>query len=152
MNLTKINLVLLILSITAFASPLSTNAQDSSLITNFLADTKSLESVGPANPIILFTNLAPEVAAEQKELTSDNVQEILAEAKSFKHLVIIIGNHTIVKVTDLEDCRQSGSWGTCMPMGEGYIRRQGALEFQQDYLNNIIGIPGSQTRTVYFFN
>lgn len=144
--------MLLILSMSAYTSPLSTSTQDSDLIANFLADTKSLEAVGPANPIILFSNQAADAAAVQKELTKDNIQEILTEAKSFKHLVIITGSHTIVKVTDLENCRQSGSWGTCMPMGEGYIRRQGALEFQQDYLNNIIGIPGSQTRTAYFFN
>jgi len=35
-------------------------------------------------------------------------------------------------------------------MGEGYVQKSG-LTNKNDYLNNIIGIPNSQERKVYFF-
>ncbi len=142
----------LIFSLFASLTPVNSGLQEGSLVTDFLTNTKSLETADITRPIVRFRELAADAAEKQSELTKDNIQELLSEAKSFKHLVIVTGNHTIVKVTDLENCRQSGSWGTCMPYGEGYISRQGSLEFQQDYLNNIIGIPGSQSRTAYLFN
>lgn len=125
--------------------------QDTDLVTNFLSDSRSLENTEFSRPIAKFKALAETAAAKKTDLTKENIQEILTEAKSYKYLVITTGDHTIVKVTDLDMCLSSGSWGACMPYGEGYISRQGNLEFQQDHLNNIIGTPGSQVRTAYFF-
>ena len=149
---TLVLLSAMLLSIgTNFSPSLSIN-QDNDMVTDFLANTKSFESTEISRPIARFNQLATDKATKQTELTKENMLEVIEEAKSFKYLVITTGNHTIVKITDLENCAQSGSWGACMPFGEGYISRQGNLEFQQDHLNNIIGIPGSQTRMAYFFN
>ena len=70
-----------------------------------------------------------------------------------KHAIdaIISGNHTIITVIDYDNCKQSASWGACMPFTEGYIKK-GKLEHQEDYMNNIVGLPDSQKRTAYLFN
>lgn len=141
-----------LLTMISLVLSLSPASQDTDIVTAFLENTQSLASADAPRPIAVFKGQAAAKAAKQADLTKDNIATILEEAKSYKHLVILTGNHTLVKVTDLEDCRQSGSWGTCMPKGEGYISRGGNLEFQQDYINNIIGIPGSQSRTAYMFN
>jgi len=65
--------------------------------------------------------------------------------------VVTVGFHTIVKVSDFENCIQSGFWGVCMPYAEGYIQK-GSLAPQKDYLNNIIGKPDAQERMMFLFN
>ena len=127
-------------------------AQESNLVTNFLSETNSLENAEISSPITAFIKVAESTAVKTSELTKENIQDLLTEAKSYKYMVVTTGNHTLVKVTDMDQCLNSGSWGVCMPYGEGYISRQGNLEFKQDHLNNIIGIPGGQKRMVYFFN
>ena len=130
---------------------LSLYAQGDDLVKNFIDNPASIESTEVKRPIVKFAELAESSAAKSVVLTKENIEEVLTEAKSFKTLVIITGTHTIVKVTNLEDCVQSGSWGTCMPMGDGYVSRAGVLENLKGHINNIIGIPGSQSRTAYFF-
>ena len=129
----------------------SLSAQNN-IVADFLNDSKSITEINATRPITALKTVAGVSAAQQTNLTKENIAQVLEEAKSYKYLLIITGTHTIVKVTDLEDCIQSGSWGTCMPKGEGYVSRGGNLEFMQDYVNNIIGIPGSQARTAYMFN
>ena len=123
---------------------------DSEVITNFLKEVRSFEAIEDKAPISYFENLAKESASETIEISEDNITDVLAAAKNYPHCVIIVEDHTIVKITSLEDCKQSGSWGACMPMAEGYIKK-GDLEFQEDYINNIIGIPDNQYRTALFF-
>jgi len=38
-----------------------------------------------------------------------------------------------------------------MPHAEGYIKK-GGLTYKKDYINNIIGLPDAQERTMYLFN
>ena len=83
-------------------------------------------------------------------LTKDNVIDMVAEAEKYKHCLITVRNHTVAKITDHLDFVQSGSWGSVMPKGEGYVAK-GGLNHKVDYLNNIIGSADAQERKVYFF-
>ena len=75
----------------------------------------------------------------------------MSSAKEYSNLVITTGNHTIVKIIDINNCKQSGAWGVCMPFANGYIKK-GELIWQEGYINNSIGIPDSQVRKAYFFD
>lgn len=123
---------------------------NSEVITNFLNEVRSFEAIEDKAPISYFENLAKQSASETIDISDDNIADVLATAKNYTHCVIIVEDHTIIKITSLEDCKQSGSWGACMPMAEGYIKK-GDLEFQEDYINNIIGTPDNQNRTALFF-
>lgn len=124
---------------------------DSNIVTNFLQDVTSLETVDGGNPITKFQDSAKDIAKKTVALSLENIQDLLAEIKEYKHCVITTGDHTIILITDINDCKQSGSWATCMPMAEGYIKK-GTLSYKKDYMNNIIGIPDAQIRTAYLFN
>ena len=124
----------------------------SALVSGFLNNTSSLENVeGKKNPIVKFQELAANEANEVMSISKDNIEDVLSKAKQYKHCVVTVKDHTIVKITDVNDCKQSGSWAACMPYAKGYIKK-GDLVSQEDYINNIIGLPNSQERTAYFFN
>ncbi|HLP22190.1 MAG TPA: hypothetical protein VK174_17870 [Chitinophagales bacterium] len=95
--------------------------------------------------------IAKKHAAKTISLNKENMAASLSEAKQFKYGVLVVGGHTFVKIDDFTKCYTSGSWGACMPYGKGYIKK-GALVAQNDYINNIIGRPDSQVRTLYLFN
>ncbi|TLX73675.1 hypothetical protein E9993_14550 [Labilibacter sediminis] len=101
-------------------------------------------------PISSFNKEALDNAAKSGNLTKENMAGYMAEAKNYKYCLITVGTHTIVKITDLNKTIMSGSWGCKLPYGEGYIQK-GSLNFKQDYINNIIGIPDSQRRMIFFF-
>jgi uncharacterized protein (DUF4213/DUF364 family) len=103
-------------------------------------------------PIITINKLAEEQADKTIQLTKDNIEETLEMAKSYNTCIITVGIHTIVKITDFEDCSPSGAWGASMPMGKGYVQKAGVLNEKNDYIKNIIGRPGSQERKVFLFN
>lgn len=124
---------------------------NTSIVADFLDDISSLESIENVNPIVLFQESAENNAAEVISFSKDNIEDVLSKAKKYKHCVITIEDHTIIKITDIEDCTQSGSWGACMPFAKGYIKK-GELVSQNDYINNIIGMPDSQERIMYLFN
>jgi len=102
-------------------------------------------------PIATINELAEKQADKTVELTKENITETLALAKNYKTCIITVGVHTIVKITDLDDCSPSGAWGACMPKGTGYVQKAGILNEKSDYIKNIIGRPGSQERKVYLF-
>lgn len=116
----------------------------------FLNDSKSLLSVKGTNPILEFKKTADATATRSRSFNKKNIQALLDDAKTFSHCAIIVEDHTIIKINDYYDCKQSSSWGACMPICEGYIKK-GELQFQKDYLNNIIGLPDKQKRTIYYF-
>jgi len=124
---------------------------ENNTVTHFLVDVKSLESDTNVNPIVVFNDLAEKIADYKIFVTKDNIKEVLIKARDFSSSVIVTANHTIVKIKSLDDCQQSGSWKACMPKCEGYIKK-GVLNFKEDYMNNIIGIPDNQERVAYFFN
>ena len=116
----------------------------------FLKDIKSLEKDTSANPIETFKTKATNLATEVIKLNKDNIKDALTKAKDFKNVVITVDNHTIVKL-DVNDCKPSGAWSACMPKAEGYIKK-GDLAYQNDYANNIIGLPDDQERLMFLFD
>ena len=132
--------------------PEVTRTNKSALVSGFLNNISSLEDVeGKKNPIVMFQELAANEANEVISISKDNIEDVLSKAKRYKNCVLTVKDHTIVKITDVNDCKQSGSWAACMPYATGYIKK-GDLIFQEDYINNIIGLPNSQERIAYFFN
>ncbi|PKQ60517.1 hypothetical protein BZG02_18810 [Labilibaculum filiforme] len=102
-------------------------------------------------PILSFNELATTKASKVADLTKENIVEVLEDAKNYATCIITVGEHTIVKISNFEDCSPSGAWGACMPMGKGYIQKAGVLSEVNDYLKNIIGRPGTQQRKVFLF-
>jgi hypothetical protein len=107
--------------------------------------TSSLTTIQSINAI------AAQKAEKTISITPDNIIDALKDARQYKHCLVIVGEYTIVKVVDFENCSHSGSWGTCMPYGEGFIRKGGFVSIK-DYINNIIGKPDTQERKMYLFN
>ncbi|MCU4174452.1 hypothetical protein [Carboxylicivirga sp. N1Y90] len=130
-----------------------TSQSNAETLKTFLSDVISFEEVtlDPNRPISKIRQMASVQADTFFVLTKENTAEVLRTAKAYQHCLVFTGSHTIVKVTDLSNCIQSGSWGACMPMGEGYIQR-GEMEKKADYINNIIGMPDMQKRVLFLFN
>lgn len=122
-----------------------------SIVADFIRDISFLESVEANSEIAAFEQEATAVAERMIPINKENIATVLVAAKHYKAMVITVEDHTIVKVLDLSDCQPSGSWGTCMPLGEGYVKK-GELVKCKDYINNIIGSYDSQQRTAYLFN
>jgi hypothetical protein len=122
-------------------------------IKNLASDciTFSEDELSEGTPIESFNTVANQKADKVIELTKENMAESLEAAKGYKACFITVKGHTIVKVTDFEKTIMSGSWGCKLPFGKGYVQKAGLNE-KEDYINNIIGIPGSQTRQMFLFN
>jgi hypothetical protein len=116
--------------------------------TNFLKDVKSLNKV--KKPIKTFIIQAEKIADKTVVFSKENIQNILDEAANYKGFIIVVADHTIIKIDDIKNCKPSGSWGACMPFAKGYIKK-GELQYQEDYCNFIIGTPNNQKRVAYFF-
>ncbi|WP_298951830.1 hypothetical protein [uncultured Nonlabens sp.] len=117
----------------------------------YLEDLKTLEDTSKGNPIEVFQELAEEYAAEKIDISKDNFAQALKTASKYKHVYITVKNHTIVKIKDIKNCKPSGSWATCVPYATGYIKK-GAMQYREDYANNIIGRPDTQQRVMYLFH
>lgn len=102
-------------------------------------------------PISTINKLAEQQADKTVELNKENIKETLNLAKTYKSCIITVDVHTIVKITNFNDCSPSGAWGTCMPMGKGYVQKSGILNEKNGYIKNIIGRPGSQNIKAYLF-
>ena len=109
------------------------------------------DSISGKTPIKNFIAYAKTEAAKTISLSKSNIKSALETAKGYKQCFVVVGIHTVVKIEDLNKCKPSGSWGACMPKAKGYIKR-GALNYESDYINNIIGRPDNQKRTMYLFN
>ena len=106
---------------------------------------------GCKNTIECFSDSAKKYADAHFLISKVNAKEYLEKAKGAKYAFISVKNHTLVKITDFEDCVDSGSWGTCMPQGVGFIKR-GNMQMEEGYINNIIGKPTGQERYIYLFD
>ncbi len=116
-----------------------------------IKDLKLLNSENYKSPIKTFISFANKNAKETITITKSNIKSALIKAEKFKYSAVVVGKHTIAKIIDFDDCSQSGKWETCMPKAEGYIKK-GTLNYKNDYINNIIGLPDSQERILYLFN
>ena len=114
--------------------------------------TTETATIDEAEPLVGIKALADSKADKKIMLTKESIQSDLDEIGKYKSAIIIVGQHTIVKITDAPNCQQSNSWGACMPFGKGLIQKAGSFEQKENYINYIIGIPDSQERTLYLFN
>jgi len=128
----------------------NSTTNNSTLITDFLQDVNTLKGI--ENPIINFIKEAEETTKLKIYFNIDTIEAVLNTAKNYDYLVIVVDQHTIIKITELDKCITSGSWKTCMPFAEGFIKRKSNLEYKNDYCNNIIGRPDTQERVAYFFS
>lgn len=138
--------------LTIFSSCKETNNQNTSIETEdrLIKDIKILNSESYKTPIKTFVSFANKNAKEAITISKDNIKKALKKAEKHKYSAIVVGNHTIVKIIDFNDCKMSGKWGVCMPKAEGYIKKS-VLNYKNDYINNIIGIPDNQERKLYLF-
>ncbi|MEO9953998.1 hypothetical protein [Nonlabens sp.] len=136
---------------TEISATKSNNITASGNITDYLKDIKSFTTSEKGNPIEEFQKLADDTAAEKIDISKENFGEALKKATDFKYIFITVENHTVVKIDDVSKCKPSGSWATCVPFARGYIKK-GEMIYQEDYANNIIGLPNDQKRTMYLFN
>ena len=109
------------------------------------------DAISGKTPIKNFVAYAKTEATKTISLSKSTIKSALETAKSYKQCFVVVGVHTVVKIEDLNECKPSGSWGACMPKAKGYIKK-GALNYESDYINNIIGRPDNQKRTMYLFN
>jgi len=126
----------------------SITENNTSVVIAFLKNVNSLKQI--KKPIKTFLIQAEKTAEKSLSFSKENIQEILNEAVNYNGFVIVVENHTIIKIDDVKNCKTSGSWGTCMPFAKGFIKK-GELQYQEDYCNFIIGTPNAQKRTAYFF-
>lgn len=113
--------------------------------------TFNAEDINQHEPLITIRELAETNADKSIQLTKENIESSITEMKDFSNAVIIVGKHTIAKISNIEECQQSGAWGACMPKATGFVQKQGQLISHDNYLNFIIGVPDSQERTLYLF-
>lgn len=149
------NFKTLVLFICAVAMLLLTNCSsgEKKQDTRFNGDILNMEDslMDSRQPIKAIASLAKRDADKTINLDPENIAQALEEAKSYAEAIIIVGNHTVVKITDFNDCKKSSSWKTNMPYGKGYVQNKG-LNKCSDYLNQLIGQPDKQTRVLYLFH
>ena len=102
-------------------------------------------------PIKAIASLAKRDADKTINLDPASIALALEEAKSYAEAIIIVGNHTVVKITDFNDCKKSSSWKADMPYGKGFVQNKG-LNKCADYINQLIGKPDKQARVLYLFS
>ena len=124
---------------------------DITVFTNFVKDVKSLKDYKRHDAYKEINKIAKVEASKEINLNKNTIKELIRESENYKFCIIFVADHTIVKVVDFNDCQQSGTWGVCMPKGEGFIIK-GKWNYKEDYINNIIGRAGdNQKRTAYLF-
>ena len=148
------NFKTLVLFICAVAMLLLTNCSSSEKKqdSRFNGDILNLDDslMDSRQPINAIASLAKRDADKTINLDPENIAQALEEAKSYAEAIIIVGNHTVVKITDFNDCKKSSSWKTNMPYGKGFVQNKG-LNKCSDYLNQLIGQPDKQERVLYLF-
>ena len=125
------------------------NPEMTPIVLDFLENPVSIATV--TNPIESFVAGADILAVESYNLEEGNAKLMMTKVAEFKAAVVVVDNHTIALVTNNEECRTSLTWGTCMYYSRGYIKK-GEMIYTEDFLNNMIGKPDDQKRTIYFFN
>ncbi len=125
---------------------------DSARLQSVLQDVHSINNWSEHNPVEVFLELANREAEESIAVSKATIGNALYKAKSYEYCAMVVDNHTLVTIADVEHCQNSGSWNECMPYAVGYIQKSGKLVAQRDYLNNIIGRPDMQQRVLFLFN
>ncbi len=135
---------------------LTSQAQNTkiAILKEFLTDIIKIDGnkLNKHQPIISINEIAKSKAEKMIEINSESIGKALLEAKSYKHCLISVNGHTLIRVISFKDCSPSGAWRASMPLCKGYIQKSGVLYEKKDYLKNLIGRPDSQIRTMYLFN
>lgn len=131
---------------------ISNTPHKTSVVNTFLKNPEALADF--EHPIQRFKEEATKKASTIIDFNKDNLGSILKEASgSAKTYVFLVADHTLVKLTDINNTKRSGSWGLAMPLVSGYIKKKTeGMVYQEDYMNQLIGIPDGQTRIVYIFD
>ena len=128
-----------------------TKENDVTIFTDFVRDVKTLKDYKRTDAIKKMHEIAKVESQKTIPLNKSNIKSFLEGAKDYSYCIIFVSNHTLVKVDDFNNCKQSGSWGVCMPKGEGYVIK-GKWNYKEDYINNIIGrADDGQKRVAYLF-
>ena len=139
-----------------FACSLSSQAQDTkiAILKQFVSDVIAIDAktLNQQLPIISINEIAQEKADKAIEINRESISKSLLEAKNYKHCLISVDGHTIVRVISFTDSSPSGAWRASMPLCKGYVQKSGVLYEKKDYLKNLIGRPDSQVRMMYLFN
>lgn len=146
----KILFISILFSTFSMALTAQTNAEKLNALLGDIVNVGN-SNVNPERPISNYNLLSLQQADTMYVITKSNIQELITIAKKYDKAIITVGRHTIVRIDDWTNCIQSGSWGVCMPKGKGFIQR-GIMEEKDDYINNIIGQPDGQRRTLFLFN
>jgi len=122
-------------------------------LSDFIGDAFAVdnEKVNEREPIMSILAVAKQQASKTVLLKKENARAALAEAQKHKNVFIVVGHHTIVKITDFTDRQKSTSWATEMPFGVALVQNKGLNE-TSDYVNQIIGKPDNQTRWLLMFD
>jgi hypothetical protein len=141
---------ILVLSIFVLSLPcIKTKGQSASeAIKTFVSGIAVLQNE-TINSITSLSEAATKKASRTIVITLENIKDALKDAQG-KTCIIVVENHTIVKFSDTKNCNVSGSWGACMPYGQGFVKH-GALTETKGFINNIIGMPDSKKRTLFIF-
>nr|WP_319398395.1 hypothetical protein [uncultured Carboxylicivirga sp.] len=145
-----LKLIVLITLISATQTKAQTNADRVSTLFSNVLDLSDAK-LNADRPIANINQLAAHQADTILIVNKANAKEVFDLAKQYKSCIISVERHTVVLIESWKDCKASGSWSYCMPKGKGFIQRSGEVSEKEDYINNIIGIPNTQRRTVFLF-
>ncbi len=153
LNTKIMKLLMTSLLITISLHALQAQDNKAELVKGLISDVIKVEpgDLNEQSPISSINKLVFAQAEKTISLTKENIEKSIQEAKSYKSCIITVGIHTIVLVSDINNTTFSGSWDCRMPYGKGYVQK-GAMNFKEDYINNIIGVPDSQRRMMFLFN
>lgn len=148
----KTSILFLIISIFAFITSCSHSKKPEQLI-RLVDDVISLdpENLSKTESISLIATKLESKADKIILIKKSNIAEALSEAQKFSKVFIVIEKHTLIKISDLNNCQKSTSWGTGMPKGIGFVKKSGIYEKENDYINNLLGKPDNQVRKMYLF-
>lgn len=121
------------------------------LVKNFLAQPNSIRITTHQNPIAEFNAISRKMAHDYAIMQKSTTDSLLKMSALYRHTVIVIEDHTILKLIEPDSCMPSNAWKACMPKGIGFKRTENKLVPQKGFLQYIIGNPDSKRRIIYFF-
>lgn len=147
----KLLLTTSIVLLVSFLAIAGTKAEDLQKFLSGIVDVQ-INQLSGAEPLVQVAQILNDKASKNVSLTKTNIKDAIQEASNYKYAIVIVGKHTIVKITDSSDKVSSGAWGIAMPKGAALIQKSGTFIEQTNYLNNLIGIPDHQERKLYLIN
>ncbi len=143
---------LLLLAMVIYFIPLATAQGDAAKVQALLNSVLDFDDtkLSVEFPILSLQSIASQQADTTLILTRENMASALIFAKEYSKGIITVAHHTVVFIEDWDNCQRSGSWGACMPRGHGYIKKRDMVEMS-NFINNIIGVPDVQRRTLFLF-